>query len=342
MPTLEPQLNSDSDLNALQHINDVLNPAKAESFAGDRIITIGKLPEDQSAVLFHAVAQLWIIAPGSYPLPTEEIRDCTAVRFAGSLIAQTPFQNATLSIFQLNGSIGGSHVVIISFDNNEENNRAIYCNSFNSTCFVLGQYGIEFSNLFRKNVLEHGQVLFTNLNKSLLQGNYVKSDSPTLDLNWQSDIYPTLYINAVSHTRSEEHGFAQFEGRIIGVGTFSTKVLSSDLNHELIRPDLAHLNNIIQIEVNETSALDFLSNSITSNEHFANLIESMRHSGKKEFEFNTFNMDFFAVHVKLDIENPVPKIKMLILASDMTTLENYLYHGFNPDALGLELPLVLN
>lgn len=342
MSNQEPQLISDSDLNALQHSGDVFNPSKAESFAGDRIITIGKVPEDQTSMIFQAAAQLWIITPGSYPLPTEEVRDCTAVRFAGNLISQTPFQHATLSVFQLSGSIGGSHVIIISFDDDEDNNRAIYCNSFNSTCFILGQYGIEFSNLFRRNVLEHDQVLFTNLNKSLLQGNYIKTDSPTIDLNWQSDIYPTLYVNAVSHTRSEDHGFAQFEGRIIGVGTFSTKVLTSDLNDQLIRPDLAYLHNIIQIEVNETSAFPFLANSITSNEHFVSLISSMREHGKKEFEFSTFNMDFFAVHVKLEIENAIPKIKTFILASDMTALENYLYHGFNPDALGLELPLTVN
>lgn len=62
----------------------------------------------------------------------------------------------------------GNHVIVVSEDRDGGNdNRAIYCNSFNTTCNILSQYGIAFAELYRRKVLELDQVLYTNLNRSL-------------------------------------------------------------------------------------------------------------------------------------------------------------------------------
>ncbi|UWY70801.1 hypothetical protein N4T36_01265 (plasmid) [Acinetobacter baumannii] len=126
----------------------------------------------------------------------------------------------------------------------------------------------------------------------------------------------------------------KYDGRMAGIGTFSTKCLTADRNGNLIKPELAFLNNIIEINVTEKDALEFLNCSITNNHYFSRMVDQLKSTGRKEYDFITNNIDFFAVHVKLNLEEDRPKITRMVLAPDLPILENYLYKQYDPTYLG--------
>lgn len=308
---------------------------KGDSFNGTNIITIGKVDLASSVEpLFVPVSTLWAITPGNYPLSAENIKSCTAIRFEGEILLTQNFSLGSIVVYKINGVLG-THVIVISEDRDGGNdNRAIYCNSFNTTCNILSQYGIAFAELYRRKVLEHDQVLFTNLNKSLLQSLYSETETKVIDLEWHTANHPTLYVHASNIIDKEEHGFVKYEGRMAGIGSFSTKALTSDRNGNLINPELEYLNNIIEINVTEKDALEYLNCSITNNRYFVPMIDQLKSAGRKEYDFTTYNIDFFAVHVKLNLEEERPKIIRMVLAPDLPILENYLYKQYDPTYLG--------
>lgn len=308
---------------------------KGDSFNGTSIITIGRV-DLSSAIepLFVPVSTLWSITPGNYPLSAENIKNCTAVRFEGEELLTQNFALGSIVVYKINGVLG-NHVIVVSEDRDGGNdNRAIYCNSFNTTCNILSQYGIAFAELYRRKVLELDQVLYTNLNRSLLQTLYVENETDVIDLEWNTKHHPTLYVHASNLVASEEHGFVKYDGRMAGIGTFSTKCLTADRNGNLIKPELAFLNNIIEINVTEKDALEFLNCSITNNRFFSRMVDQLKSTGRKEYDFITNNIDFFAVHVKLNLEEDRPKITRMVLAPDLPILENYLYKQYDPTYLG--------
>ncbi|WP_411691046.1 hypothetical protein [Acinetobacter gandensis] len=307
---------------------------KGDALKGSNIITIGEIRDDALSSRYVPVSTLWTITPGNYPLSSEQIKSCTAIRFEGEMLLTQNYALGSIVVYQIAGEIG-SHVIIVREDINGANDdRAIYCNSFNTTCYVLRQYDIPLAAIYRSKVLEPDQVLNTNLNKSLLQGAYVEADTKILDLNWHTEYYPTLYVHTSNFIPTEEHGYTKYDGRLINVGPFSTKVLLTDRNDDLLNPELEYLNNIIEISVDEIDAMEFLNCSITNNKYFRPLLDAMKNAGRKEYDFTTFNIDFFAVYVKLNLEEDLPVISRMVLAPDLPILENYLYQPYNPDYLG--------
>lgn len=327
---------SNPDLKLFEDVN-----SKGDDLKGSNIITIGSIRDDVLSARYVPVSSLWTITPGNYPLNSEQIKSCTAVRFEGELLLTQNFALGSVNVYQIVGQIG-SHVIIIREDLNAGNDdRAIYCNSFNTTCYILRQYDIPLAEIYRKRVIESDQVLNTNLNKSLLQGQYLEAETSILDLNWQTIYYPTLYVHTSSFVPKEELGYTKYEGRLINIGPFSTKVLLTDRNDDLLKPELKYLSNIIEIDVNEMDALEFLNCSITNNKYFIPLLDALKSSGRKEYDFTTFNIDFFAVYVKLNIEDNQPVISRLVLAPDLPILENYLYQPYNPDYLGEKIDSII-
>ncbi|HCA5183405.1 TPA: hypothetical protein MW242_003039 [Acinetobacter baumannii] len=328
-----------TDLTTSGEILEVLeeSASKSDEFKGSNIITIGKVLDDTLTARYVPVSSLWTITPGNYPLSHEQLRECTGVRFEGEILLNQVYALGSVTVYRIQGEIG-SHVIIVREDVNGANSdRAIYCNSFNTTCYILKQYEIALAELYRNNVLEFDQVLNTNFNRSLLQEQYSEkqiTDIAPLDLHWHTEYYPTLYVYLSSLVLDEQHGYTQYKGRIAGLGEFSTKVLLVDRNGNFYRPELDYLNNIIELSVTEKNALSFLGCSITNNKYFEQIIDVMKAAGRKEYDFTTFNIDFFAVYVKLNLEESPPTITRMVLAPDLPVLENYLYQSYNPDYLG--------